>query len=298
MDLGGPPERSEVTFWRPDPKLARFVSGYHRYAIGGAPGARVQDVFYPAWTNLRFTFDAEGPWSVRIRRRPFDRVPENALFGPTSHAGYVEAPRGWMVGAGITPAGWARLFGGDASAIADRIVPLNTVVGDADALRQAVAAADTPNAAFDRWLLDRLAARLPADPAVDTIFEQINDPAVVEIVTLAARTGLSPRALLRVTRNNFGFPPKLLLRRARFLRALIAASASDRGGWAEAARAAGYWDGSHFLRDCHLFLDRKLSDFVAMEKPLNRLSTTARNAALGAPMQSLHAPSASPSSLP
>ncbi len=287
-----------MTFWRPDPRLAPFVSGYHRYAIGGAPGKRVQDVFYPAWTNLRFTYDAEGPWSVRIRRRSFDPVPESALFGPTSHAGYVETSRGWMIGAGVTPAGWARLFGGDASAVADRIVPLGVVVDDAETLRRAVVAAESPNGAFDAWFLDRLAARPPADPAVDAIFQQINDPAIVEIATLAARIGLVPRALLRITQHNFGFAPKLLLRRARFLRALIAASASDRGGWAGAARGAGYWDGSHFLRDCHLFLDRKLSDFIAMEKPLNRLSTAARNAVLGAPMQSLHTPIGGYSSSP
>jgi hypothetical protein len=82
----------------------------------------------------------------------------------------------------------------------------------------------------------------------------------------------------------------LLLRRARFLRALDAIRTLDRGSWTGAINDAGYWDGSHFLRDCHAFLGQSLGDFEAMARPINRISMRRRDEILGAPMQSLTIP--------
>lgn len=68
---------------------------------------------------------------MRLRRRRFDPTPPAALFGPSGHAGYVDAPRSTLVGIGVTPRGWARLFGGDASLLADRVVPLRDQIASA-----------------------------------------------------------------------------------------------------------------------------------------------------------------------
>ena len=280
----------EAAFWPPDARLGGYVTGYHRYRIGGAPGRRIADVFYPAWINLRFTLAAEGGWSVRIGRFAPVAVPEAAAFGPTSHAGYVDVSRGEMVGIGLSPLGWARLFDGDAKAIADRVVPLSTVTDCADAILASLRAGADPVALFDTWLLSRLAASAAEPPALGAIFAALADPAIDDVTSLAARVALPPRRLLELTRHAFGFTPKLLLRRARFLRALMAASQTDRGGWSDAVRDAGYYDQSHFHRDCQLFLGTSLSAFMGMERPLNRASMIARAATLGQPMQSLAPP--------
>ena len=124
--------------------------------------------------------------------------------------------------------------------------------------------------------------------AVDTIAARLLDPAIDRVADLGVGLGLSDRQVARLTRTCFGFTPKLLLRRARFLRALNAIRGADRGSWASAARHAGYWDGAHFLRDCHAFLGVSLGDFMAMPRPLNRLSMQRRDEVLGAPMQTLH----------
>lgn len=279
-----------VDFWLPSPPLQACVSGYHRYHLnGGGPGERVDDVFFPAWANIRFSPGAE-PWSVEIGRRRFDPVPESAFFGPSSHAGYVSVSAGALIGIGLTPLGWARLHGGDISQWADRVVPLEEVFPWLAASAGAIAAADDPPAVFDPLLNDALERAPPAHPAIEIIFARLLDPAVERVADLGEGLGLNARQVARLTRAYFGFTPKLLLRRARFLRALGAIRALDRGQWKNAIAAAGYWDGSHFLRDCHLFLGKPLSEFMAMPRPVNRASMERRTTILGAPMQSLHDP--------
>lgn len=283
-------ERFAIRYWKPDPKLAPYVSGYHAYSLNLAPGERAEDVFFPAWANIRFTLDAE-PWRVRLGRRLFDPVPTAALFGPTSHAGYSNGGSGTLVGAGITPRGWARLFGRDASVFADRIVPLDQLLGAAaSSLEAQVRAGAPPRALFDGWLTERLGATMAEPAEVGALFAALNDPAMDMVAALEERIGVAGRALNRLSRASFGFTPKLLLRRARFMRALMGAVALGRGRWSEALGPAGYYDQSHFLRDCRLFLDMPLGAFVAREKPLAELSMKLRTERLGAPAQALHSP--------
>lgn len=277
-----------VDFWRPDPRLAPYVSGYHRYVLGG-DGTRRSDVFFPSWANIRFSFDAD-PWSIAIGRRKFDPVPDNAFFGPSSHAGYVDAGRGTLVGIGLTPLGWARLHGGDLSRFADRVVELGMVSPVWRGLRDAVTAAPSPAPVFDACLLTQLDEGAPDNPAIPIIAGRLLDPTIDKVADLGAGLDLTDRQVARLSRVIFGFTPKLLLRRARFLRALDGVRATERGLWMEAVRHAGYWDGPHFLRDCNLFLGMSLGQFMSMDRPINRASIRMRNDVLGASMQSLHQP--------
>jgi hypothetical protein len=278
---------ASVDFWSPDPRLKRYVSGYHRYTLIKTGTDLFSDVFFPAWSNIRFTLHAE-PWSVRIGHRAFNPVPECAFFGPTSHAGYVSAGSGVLIGIGLTPAGWARLHGGNVSLWADRIAPMDQVFPSLASARDKLQRTGDLATFFDSLLLDRLPNAPPENTAIEVITARLLDPAIDKVENLGAGLGLNARQVGRLTRTCFGFTPKLLLRRARFLRAFDAIRTLDRGLWAGAIRDAGYWDGSHFLRDCHLFLDRTLGDFMAMERPINRISMRRRDEVLGAPMQSLY----------
>ncbi len=286
----GADQRFAMRYWKPDPKLAAYVSGYHLYSIRLEPGERADDVFFPAWVNIRFTIRAE-PWRLRLGRRLFDPVPAAALFGPTSHAGYSNGGSGTLIGAGITPAGWARLFCRDASRFADRVVPLEQLIGtDAARLAARIEAGAAPAGLFDRWFLDRLAASMPEPPEVGALFALLGDPGIDTVAAVEARLGITGRALNRLSRASFGFTPKLLLRRARFMRVLMRTVGLGRGRWVEALAPAGYYDQSHFLRDCRLFLDTPLGEFIERPKPLAELSMKLRTERLGAPAQALHRP--------
>ena len=106
---------------------------------------------------------------------------------------------------------------------------------------------------------------------------------------LAAELGLSTRTLHRLARAAFGFAPKLLLRRTRFLRSLTAVAAAPEAGWATLIDPA-YHDLPHFIRDSHLFLGMTPGEFLRLRKPLNDASSRRREEVLGAPAQALHLP--------
>lgn len=281
-------ERLEISYATPADPLKPYVSGYHRYRLRLEAGERLRDVFFPAWANLRFTWDAE-PWSITIGQRRFSPVPACSLFGPTSHAGYSDAGRGTLTGAGLTPLGWARLIRAEADRFADRIVQSETVLGRAvHALAHALSDGGAIEEKLDAWFLDRLDRSEPEDPGVAALARVFDDPSISSVVELERRSGLSGTALQRVARSAFGFTPKLLLRRARFMRALFRVQMVAPEQRAEVILAAGYFDRSHFVRDSRSFLDMPLRDFLALPKPLNEASVRLREEVLGAPAQALH----------
>lgn len=281
-------DRLSIWCAAPAPHLSRYITAYDAYEARLAPGEQGSDVFPPAWAAIRFCSRSTS-WGVKIGGRLFDPGPSDALFGPTSRAGYSRYEAGRMVGAGLTPLGWARFIGRDASRFADRVTPLGELWPErAGRLRAALETAHDPAAAFDEFFTDLLARTEPEEEAVGRLLPLLLDPGVLGIGDLAERMGMPQRALSRVSTTHFGFTPKLLLRRARFMRALILMLQVERGGWKDLVVAAGYHDQSHFVRDCRQFLDMSMSAFVKRPKPLFETSLRLRAAVLGTPAQALH----------
>lgn len=129
-----------LRYWPPDAALHGLVTGYHHYMLDPGPGRRHHDVFYPAWANLRIQ-TAGTPWSMTIGDRQYDRLPEAAMFGPTSHASYCSSAVGALIGVGFSPLGYSRLTRLPADAIVNQVVPLDMVLASAAPLRPALLAA-------------------------------------------------------------------------------------------------------------------------------------------------------------
>lgn len=285
-----PPQLTfDVDYWHPDPRLEGLVSGYHRYAIALPPGERHQDVFFPAWANLRFHV-AGDHWRVQLADTSID-VPRAALFGPTSHAGYSDGASGTVVGAGLTPLGWYRLTRREAADFADRIVPLAELLGPDAALLAEAAAAPPDEVAerLDAIFLRLLAQQRPDEARVAQIHRYLMEPGRGDVAEMAERLGLSHRTLNRIARAAFGFGPKLLVRRARFLRSLMTLRGASTENWASRIESS-YYDHSHFNRDAQEFLGMSPSEFLRLPKPLNDASARLRTQILGAPAQALLQP--------
>ena len=274
---------SPIEYWRASSSLSPFVTGYHRYNVALPAGTVLRDAFFPSWASVRITMPGNGRWSLRLGSRLFDPVPEAAFIGPTSYAGYLETGGGTLTGVGLLPMGWAALFGGDVSRHANRVMPLSAIDPGADALVRALHDGEPPQQAFDTWLSARLPRAREIDPRVEQLQAAIADPAIDRIETIADMLALTQRSLATFTRLHFGFTPKLLLRRGRFLRALSGVLTHP-GDGAEVIEAAGYWDRSHFLRDSHLFLGCSIRDFAKRRGPLNQIALHTRAAVLGAPV--------------
>lgn len=90
----------------------------------------------------------------------------------------------------------------------------------------------------------------------------------VPLDNLAAKVGLSPRALQRRFLEAVGVPPRMLASIVRFRRVFEALQAPGVASWTDAAQAAGYFDHPQMARDFQRFLGCTPSAFLAAEQGL------------------------------
>lgn len=273
-------DEGPVAFWRASARFSGLVTGFHRFRAQVSPGQRTSDVFFPGYPVIRFAVERPQPWSLRIGARQFD-MPHASFTGPTNLAAWVEAGEGALIGMGLYAKGWARLFGGDISAHANRVIPFSALDDDAEDMRVALDDGAHPQIVLEAWLDRRLATARAFNPLIERLEEAIGGGTVTRIEALAENLGLTMRQLAALTRQNFGFTPKMLLRRRRFLRALSRALDAPPGESDALLAAEGYWDRSHFLRDAHLFLGCSIREFRRRRGPLHALAMQKRAQVLG-----------------
>lgn len=234
---------------RPSAALQGHVTFYYFVETDGA----LTDFLYPEWGNVRFA--VHGQWQVRMPGCcPKDPQVE-VLFGPTDRHGEIVATSGKMVGFGLTPLGWHHLIGGDASCMANRVAPLGQALGVDSAHLRACLAGDDDAQGVARLesvllaLLSRQPAPNPQIVAIDRALRQRPR----DVATFADAAGVTPRPLHRLCLRGFGFAPKRLLRRERFLETLGRVRSAV-GGQIGTSLADAYVDQSHFYRDFHDFM--------------------------------------------
>jgi AraC-like DNA-binding protein len=86
------------------------------------------------------------------------------------------------------------------------------------------------------------------------------------IATLSEHVGLSARRFTRLFSLEVGLTPKVYARIQRFQRALGCMQQSNGSDWTEVAQSCGYFDQSHFIREC-----RSLSGFAPTELAARRI---------------------------
>lgn len=292
------PDGMTVRYFQPDSRITDYVTGYHVYAYYGSDTQAKIDWFLPGTANVRVTIGAEGPVSVRIGRRDFAHTPAVALYGPTSCALRATTHGGTMIGFGISALGWSRLFAGSASTVRNQIVALESyweqqVVEELlDVLVKSDGAAGV-KAVLDAFLLDRLGGPCPDEHVLRQLMVLVVDDETIDLATAAARIGIVPHRLRRLAARHFGFPPKSLLIRARFLRTFLELRAQPDD---PAPITRRYFDQSHFLRDANMILGMTPRRFIALQTPFLDASLRWRAEVLGAATQALHTVPVTPSS--
>lgn len=292
METGSDPA-VEVRFALPPPALAPFITTFYCTFVHRAPDCGwIEDHLHPEWANLRFMARVEA--SQVIGPGELWRCTPVTLAGPTSRATRFRFGVGRAWGVGLLPAGWAALFGAQAGDYADRIVD-----GGADPAFAALAplaeeiAATQGGFAAELEVVQRHFARLlegaVPDPAITRLTAALVDPDLATVADLAERMGMTVRSLERLARRAFGFPPKLLIRRQRFLRSLAQYMLDPSLKWLGTLDWR-YHDQSHFVRDFKRFMGMSPSAYAQADKPLLTAAARARMKATGQAMQGLHRP--------
>lgn len=261
----------EVSFYRLAAVLQPYFTALYMFEIACDEGMAVEDYLHPEWAAMRFTqgqvpLAAIGPAELRPQW-PF------VVSGPNSQSIHFQLRTARIWGLGVLPAGWARFVDGPARDFADRTVdgmaepafrvfaPILEIVQDLSAEPEATARR------INDYLLRYAGPSAPHEGLVTACHAALRDAEVASVSQLGERLGLSARSLERLCARYFGFPPKLLLRRQRFLRSLAHFTLDPGRNWSEALDGQ-YYDQAHFVRDFRAFMGMAPSKYALMPHPV------------------------------
>lgn len=283
----------DVRFRPPPEDLRRYFTTFYLCTIGVSDGGQVFDSLQPEWANLRI-FRGSLPESW-IEGGDHLTGASFTMTGPSSrNCNFSLGPtRFW--GIGFLPLGWARFIDRPACDHANTVVdgthhpsfahfrPLaDTLFGDEPDEEAEYARIS----AFFRKL-NR--GNLADEARIQAIHAAVIDPQVLTVAELASRVGTSQRTEERLCTRHFGFSPKLLLRRQRFMRSLAQFMLDPSLKWI-GAMDASYHDQAQFVRDFHEFMGTTPTDYAAAPHPILEKFMHERARTHGAPVQTLDRP--------
>ena len=282
-----------IRFFQPHQSLSPYVSTYYLTEVDADLGERVTDHLHPEWANLRFMRGVLPLASIGAG--PLQEVHKFSVTGPTSRACQFAAGKMRAWGIGLLPLGWSRFIGASADRYADRFVDgaedlaFEQLATLAPALNRDGADTKQEVGAIDSHLIALL--RQPSDDVeqrrVDIAHKALLDSEVSTVAQFSDLVGMSPRTAERLSRRAFGFAPKLLLRRQRFLRSLSQFMLDPSMRWINTLDSH-YHDQAHFSRDFSRFMGMSAREYARLDHPIMGAAAFARMAAAGAAMQALH----------
>jgi AraC-like DNA-binding protein len=171
----------------------------------------------------------------------------------------------------LTPVGAHVLFGLSMSALSNRVVALDQILGGAGALlaEQLYEAASWEErfACLDAKLAHRLGAGSEPSPAVAWAWDRLVETGGrLPVRALAEELGSSRQYIVAKFRDQVGLPPKTIARIVRFRRALQLLGREDRS-LAALAHECGYYDQAHLNRDFRDFTGGTPTEHLARRLP-------------------------------
>lgn len=276
----------DVKFYCLPEEIADCFTAISLLEVSVPQGLWVADLAPPEWAAMRFTQTGSAvlAGSGKQTHAP---VPVFSGCGPTSTALRYEVRelRGW--GIGVQPLGWALYSDVPAASVADRITDgmhehafrrfreLSQIIGngsnDSDELAEQI----------NRFLISLKPSHTPARAQILACHAALCDPDIGTVEALCDASQVSRRTLERLTARYFGYSPKLLLRRQRFLRSLAAFMLAGHEHWSEAIDRH-YCDQAHFVKDFHRFMGMTPSEYAEMPHPVLERVVAQRMADQGA----------------
>lgn len=282
-----------IRFFAPPEKLRRYFTTFYLLETDVAGDHAVADYLHPEWANLRFHSGAQPRAELRggsiMEHTPFP------VTGPSSTATRFTVGSTRMWGVGLLPLGWAKFICASAADFADIAVDGHTRAEFAEfrPLAHAVFGdrpdADAELARIATFFLDRLDGPLPDEERIIAIHAALVDPDTHTVADLVARAGCTARTVERICRRAFGFSPRLLLRRQRFMRSLSHFLLDPSLKWI-GAMDDHYHDQAQFVRDFRQFMGMRPREYAALPKPILGAVIRERARMAGAAVQTLDGP--------
>lgn len=268
-----------------------FTTFYHLTLDVPEGNAPVTDYLQPEWANIRFFCGGApdaGIGTSAVSGAPF------VATGPSALPCRFTLGQVRMWGVGFLPLGWARFIKADAHDCANMICD-----GAAHpAFRHFAPLTETlcnPDVGLDEQF-DAIVAMMTQvmrpcrdEPSIARVHAELVSGDHASVHDLADACAMSIRTLERVCMRYFGFSPKLLMRRQRFMRSLTSFMLHRGSRWTE-AMDAHYHDQAQFTREFREFMTMNPSEYAALDHPILTSFMEARARIWGSPAQTLDPP--------
>lgn len=286
-----PGQRLTAEFREPPEVFAGCFTSLYHLTLALPEGGTVTDYLQPEWANIRF-FCGSGPDAAigtsQVSGASFIGTGPSALpcrftLGPVR-----------MWGVGFLPLGWARFFDADASALANIICDgaahpaFSGFAGLTEALCDPEATLDEQ---YDALVAGLTTAMRPNrdEPRIARFHAALVSGDHASVHDLADACAMSIRTLERICMRYFGFSPKLLMRRQRFMRSLTTYMLQRGTRWTE-AMDDHYHDQAQFTREFREFMTMNPSEYAALDHPILTSFMEARAKIWGSAAQTLDPP--------
>jgi AraC-like DNA-binding protein len=262
----------DVRFFHLSEELQPYFTALYCFSVECGDDVLIEDRLHPEWAGMRFT-EYGSPPIASIMPDPIAETCPFVVSGPTSRSIKFGLKRSRIWGLGLQPAGWAKYVSAPASELADRIVNANEMdcFANFTPILKRVYGTDSPPEDTAEWINRFLMAqnhqKAPNEDAILACQEALRDPEIADVAMLTEHLGIGRRTLERLCSRYFGFPPKLLLRRQRFLRSLARFMLETRNNWSQALDVQ-YFDHAHFVRDFRSFMGMTPTEYAASPHPV------------------------------
>lgn len=286
------PFRVRSRFYSPPPQFDGCFTTFYQLDLQVDRGGTVSDFLQPEWGTIRF-FAGASPTSSM----PGGPVISSAHFsatGPSSRPAHFELGSSRMWGIGFLPLGWARFVEARASEVAnlicdgsrhpafEKFTPLMKVLCDPEVGEEAQ---------FEEIVrvMGDLMQPSRDEEKIVRVHRALVDVKLSSVADFADRAGLSVRTLERLCHRYFGFTPKLLMRRQRFIRSLASYMLVRGSKWTD-VMDQHYHDQAQFTREFREFMTMNPTEYAALEHPVLASFMEARARMWGSPAQALDKP--------
>jgi AraC-like DNA-binding protein len=260
-------ERVQLTRYPASPALAGLVDRFwavrwdlpagqsHRQQVLTHPGANIS----VGHANARAGQRAAGPVEARLN---------GVARGLTSR---LLVGSGWTLAAMTRPGGLGAFVAGSAAAFTDRVVPLGSAIGVAEAALVAQIAAEPDEAARAGLLAAALEQAVeperagPARQVAGAARLAEDNRSVRRLADLSDLAGLGPRTLQRMFLRYAGVSPMWVIRRYRLLDAAESVREGTPVSWADVAAGLGYADQAHLTRDFRAAIGQTPAAYAAAQ---------------------------------
>ncbi len=278
-------------FFTPSEQFDGCFTTFYHMALEVDDGDEVGDYLQPEWGNIRFFAGSRPTSSIGTSKAAGVRF---SATGPSSLPCQFELGSSRMWGIGFLPLGWARFIDVDARDLANvvcegaRHAAFEKFACLTDTLCDTGASDEDQLAAIEETMA-RLMRPSRDEPKIIRIHQALVEPSLSTVDDLAQASGMSVRTLERMCRRYFGFTPKMLMRRQRFMRSLSAWMLHGKRLWTD-AMDDHYHDQAQFTREFHEFMTMNPSEYAALDHPILASFMEARARIWGSAAQTLDKP--------